>query len=65
MTQCEQVLSMFRNNPGGVTTAEWITTPPLGAEYRARISELRRAGYRITCERIRKGCFLYKLVEGQ
>jgi hypothetical protein len=49
---------------GDVTTDIWINTPPLGAEYRRAIDDLRKRGYNIPPPtRIRKGCFNYHLVQ--
>ena len=61
MSQKSQVLAMLK--AGKVTTAEFIQTPPLGAEYRARISELRRDGHRIEARKVRNGMWEYELVD--
>jgi hypothetical protein len=54
-------LALEKLQLGDVTTDEWLHTPPLGAEYRRCISELRRKGYIINATRLRQGCFNYHL----
>lgn len=49
MTQSALILDLFARNGGRLTTNDFCSTPPLAAEYRARISELRRKGYVIEC----------------
>lgn len=48
MTQKEQLLKLFRDN-GNMVTLGMILKTSLAAEYRARMSDLRRDGYDITC----------------
>jgi hypothetical protein len=48
MTQHAYLLEMFRTH-GGMVTLGQIMQTTLAAEYRARISELRRQGFVITC----------------
>jgi hypothetical protein len=47
-TQYEQLIALFRRNNNRVTLGQIMQTT-LAAEYRARMSELRREGYLITC----------------
>lgn len=53
MTQHEQLIRLFERNGNRVTLGQIMQTT-LAAEYRARMSELRRHGYRITCQRAAK-----------
>ena len=48
MTQHQALLSLFYNNNKQITLGAIMQTT-LAAEYRARISELRRMGYVIEC----------------
>lgn len=48
MTQKQQLLEMFETN-GNMLKLGQILQTNLAAEYRARISDLRREGYDITC----------------
>ena len=48
MTQKQQLLQMFKDN-GNMITLGQIMKTTLGAEYRARMSDLRKMGYEITC----------------
>lgn len=48
LTQREHLLYLFRIN-GGKVSLRTILGTELAAEYRARISEMRRDGYKITC----------------
>jgi len=50
MTQKEQLLQLFVEN-GNVLTLRQILNTTLCAEYRARISELRKSGYKIEYSR--------------
>lgn len=50
MTQREHLLWLFRVN-GGKLTLRAILETTLAAEYRARITEMRRDGYRIDFKR--------------
>ena len=67
LTQYQKILRSFKKNTRqGLTTYELITICP--AEYRARISELRRDGYNIVDERVYSnnkymGYFRYFLIE--
>lgn len=49
MSQKSDLLKLFRVNGGRITLGQIMKTS-LGAEYRARISELRRDGYVILCD---------------
>lgn len=57
--QWKQVLRMLMDGPK--TTGDFVSTPPLGAEYRRAISELRRKGHKITATCQRKGSWIYSL----
>ena len=46
MTQCEQVVALFKEN-GNILTLGKIMQTTLAAEYRARFSNLRKQGYQI------------------
>ena len=48
MTQKQQLLKLFADNDGTITLGQIMQTT-LAAEYRARISDLRREGYNILC----------------
>lgn len=48
MTQRERLLSLFAENGNRLTLGQIMGTT-LAAEYRARLSEMRRDGYRIEC----------------
>ena len=61
LSQKSQVLAMLKEGP--VTTARFVATPPLGAEYRARISDLRRDGHRIEATKLREGLWEYRLID--
>lgn len=50
MTQKEALLDMFRKHNGWLTLSEILNTN-LAAEYRARITDLRKEGYVIKYER--------------
>jgi hypothetical protein len=50
LTQKDQLIRMFHANEGSLTLGQIMATT-LGCEYRARISELRREGFRIVCEK--------------
>lgn len=63
MTQREQLLKLFRDNGGRVTLGVIMQTT-LAAEYRARMTELRREGYGVVLERGKKASEnRYTLVE--
>lgn len=49
MTQKQQLLQLFADNGGAVTLGQILQTT-LAAEYRARMSDLRRDGYVIDCK---------------
>ena len=46
MTQCEQVVALFKEN-GNILTLGQIMKTTLGCEYRARFTDLRKRGYKI------------------
>jgi hypothetical protein len=48
VTQHEQLIGLFRCNRNRLTLGQIMQTT-LAAEYRARISELRKRGYSIVC----------------
>lgn len=50
MTQHEQLIDLFQRNGWRVTLGQIMQTT-LAAEYRARISDLRRQGFTILCEK--------------
>lgn len=50
MYQKEQLLTLFREN-GGTLTLGQIMKTTLAAEYRARMTDLRKLGFFIACER--------------
>jgi hypothetical protein len=50
MTQHEQLIQLFRSHGYCVTLGQIMQTT-LAAEYRARITELRKDGFVITCEK--------------
>jgi hypothetical protein len=63
MKQSEQLIDLFRRN-GRVLTLGQILNTTLAAEYRARMSELRRQGYTITCEKAKQASAnIYRMVE--
>ena len=64
MTQSESLIDLFRQNGGRLTLGQIMQTT-LAAEYRARISELRREGYSIECQINRKSPSenVYRLTE--
>ena len=49
MTQKQQLLQLFADNGGKITLGQILQTT-LAAEYRARMSDLRREGYGIDCK---------------
>lgn len=59
MNQEEKILYLLHEGPK--TTHEFCKHENLASEYRRAISTLRRKGHRITSERIRRGCWLYRL----
>lgn len=62
-TQHQKVLYLLRRaGPAGVSCGEFLQTS-LGAEYRARMTELRQEGFNITCELHRGGKSIYRLIE--
>lgn len=50
MTQKEQLLYLFKDHGNQLTLSQILNTS-LAAEYRARMTDLRHAGYKITFER--------------
>jgi hypothetical protein len=63
MTQTEQLIDLFRRH-GRTLTLRQILNTTLAAEYRARMSELRRAGYIITCQKGKQASDnLYRMIE--
>ncbi len=54
MTQHEQLIDLFRRNRHVVTLRQILNTT-LAAEYRARITELRKQGYVIACHKGKSG----------
>ena len=63
MTQTEQLIDLFRRNGYQLRLSQILNTT-LAAEYRARMSELRKNGYVITCEQGKQASDnLYVLVE--
>lgn len=63
MSQREELLILFRRNGNRVTLGQILNTQ-LAAEYRARITELRHAGYAIALERGKTaGENIYRLYE--
>ena len=62
LTQEQALLMLLKSGPQ--TTRDFIESYyGLGAEYRRIISDLRKDGYEIKAERVRKGCWRYTLVE--
>lgn len=53
MTQHEMLLDLFRRNNHKLTLGQILNTT-LAAEYRARMTELRREGFIITCTKGKK-----------
>lgn len=52
MTHSEQMVKWFKNHNGFATLQEIITSgEPWSYEFRARATDLRKKGYRITCDR--------------
>lgn len=63
MTQHEQLLALFRRHGNAITLGQIMQTT-LAAEYRARMTELRKQGYVITCQKSKKASDnLYTLFE--
>ena len=58
--QWQIVLEMLEKSP--CTTADFINTYGLAAEYRRAVSELRAKNYAIKVTRLRAGCWQYKLI---
>lgn len=50
MTQHEQLIDLFRRNGNKITLGQILNTT-LAAEYRARMTDLRKEGYVITCQK--------------
>ena len=50
MTQHQQLIDLFRRNHNRVTLGEIMQTT-LAAEYRARMTDLRKKGYRFVLQR--------------
>jgi hypothetical protein len=50
VTQHKALLELFRAHNNRLTLSQ-LMQPPLGREHSARMSELRRMGYTITCHR--------------
>lgn len=48
MTQREAILALFREHGNRLTLTQ-LMQPPLGREHSARMAELRKEGYKITC----------------
>lgn len=63
LTQHQKVLRLLRDHPEGITTNQLLASEfGLASEYRARISELRKQGYGITCDIKRGGSSVWTLV---
>lgn len=63
MTHREAIIEAFRRNKGRMALGH-ILKFPWGYEFRARATELRKAGYIITCEKgVRPSDNMYTLVE--
>ena len=63
LTQHQKVLCLLRDHPHGITTNEILASDfGLASEYRARISELRKQGYVISCDIKRGGTSVWTLV---
>lgn len=60
MTQESRVLAMLREKP--CTTHDFCSAPGLAAEFRRAVSMLRKHGYQIAANQLRKGCWEYRLV---
>ena len=56
--QCEQILAMLRTGP---KTNDDLARVAL--KYTSRISDLRKAGHNIQCQRIKRGLTKYRLIE--
>jgi hypothetical protein len=48
MTQHEALINLFRQN-GNCLTLSQLMQPPLGREHSARMSDLRKRGYKFVC----------------
>ena len=63
MSQKTDLLNLFRSNRNTLTLNQILNTS-LAAEYRARMTDLRKEGYIIVCERAKKPSEnIYTLVE--
>jgi len=61
-TQHQILIEYLRSHPEGITTADYMRHPILGAEFRSRVSEARKKGFNIECHKIKKNLFRYFLV---
>ena len=52
MTQCENLLQMFRENGGRIRRNDLLQSGFLGASYRQRLSDIRKLGYVVECQEI-------------
>lgn len=64
MTQHETILALFKQKSGVLYTHDFMT-PTLAYEYRRSISDLRKKGYVIACEPVKRNLFKYRLLEAE
>lgn len=63
MTQWQAVLELFRKHDGVLTTADFAMDRHLSCEYRRALCDLKKHGYFYKAEPIKKGLWLYRLIE--
>ena len=62
MTQHQELIEFLKSSPDGVTTADYVRHVRLCAEFRSRVAEARKKGFVISCEKITKNLFRYRLI---
>lgn len=64
-TQCQLVLNLFHSHGGVLHTGDFLDDVHLRNEWRARLTDLRRKGYKIESFKATPKVWTYRLLEAQ
>ena len=64
-TQCQRVLNLFHDHQGVLNTGDFLDNVYLRNEWRARLTDLRRKGFKIESFKVTPKVWAYRLLESQ